>query len=195
MISVERLRGAELERALDALSTLRIEVFRAYPYLYEGSLAYEQEYLRGFAASPESALVVARDDRQIVGASTAMPLVAHADEVVPPLRAAGFDPTRVYYFGESVLRASHRGHGIGHRFFDLREQAAREHGYTITAFCAVERAHDDPRRPSDHRALDPFWQGRGYQKRPEIVATFRWRDLGDAVESDKRMVFWIKELT
>jgi GNAT superfamily N-acetyltransferase len=195
VISVERLSGEALVRELDALAALRIEVFRAYPYLYEGSLAYEQKYLRGFASSPESTLVVARDGGEIVGASTAMPLLSHADEVVPPLLAAGFDPARVYYFGESVLRASHRGRGIGHRFFDLREEAAREHGYALATFCAVVRSADDPRRPPDDRSLEPFWMRRGYIKRPDIMATFRWRDIGQPAESDKKMVFWLKELS
>jgi hypothetical protein len=31
-------------------------------------------------------------------------------------------------------------------------------------------------------------------RRPDIVATFSWRDLGEARESEKRMVFWTKEL-
>ena len=46
---MRRLVGDALLPQLPALAGLRIEVFRAYPYLYEGSLAYEQDYLRGYA--------------------------------------------------------------------------------------------------------------------------------------------------
>ncbi len=51
-IRIEALAGAALQRALPALARLRIAVFRAYPYLYDGDLAYEEDYVRKFAASP-----------------------------------------------------------------------------------------------------------------------------------------------
>lgn len=34
--------GAEVESLLQDLAELRIEVFRSFPYLYEGSLDYEK---------------------------------------------------------------------------------------------------------------------------------------------------------
>lgn len=40
---------------------------------------------------------------------------------------------------------------------------------------------------------DDFWRKRGYVRRPDIRTTFAWRDLGDADETAKPMVFWIKE--
>lgn len=194
MIRVERLTGGALERELDSLARLRMTVFRDYPYLYEGTLAYERSYLRSFAASARSTLVVARDQEQIVGAATAMPLTEHGEGVAPALRAANYDVERVYYCGESVLLASHRGRGLGKTFFAEREAAARELGFTTSAFCAVERPANHPARPPDYRPLDGFWQRRGYVRRPEIVATFAWRDLGTDRESEKQMVFWTKEL-
>ena len=196
MVQLERLGAHDVERHLGALAALRIAVFREYPYLYDGTLAYEERYLRGFAGSPASTLIVARDGERVVGASTAMPLTAHGDRdvMVPALARAGYTAERVYYFGESVLLAAYRGHGIGHRFFDLREEAAREHGFTVAAFCAVERGEDDPRKPHDYVPHDAFWTKRGYVRRPEAVALFRWTDVGEHAESQKPMVFWTKEL-
>ena len=194
MIAVERLRGGEFGSALGALSQLRMAVFRAYPYLYEGSLENEREYLRGFASARESTLVLARDGTRIVGAATATPLLAHGEETLSAVRATSYDPQQIYYFGESVLLPEYRGQGIGHAFFDHREAAARELGFKTAAFCAVDRASDDPRRPHGYRALDRFWTGRGYEKRSDVVAVFAWQDVGDEHQSEKRMVFWFKEL-
>ena len=42
MIRVERLTGAALAAALPDVARLRIAVFRAYPYLYDGDAAYEE---------------------------------------------------------------------------------------------------------------------------------------------------------
>ena len=195
-VDVTLLSADALAPYLDALARLRITVFREFPYLYEGSLAYEAEYLRGFAASPRSALVLARVGAEVVGAATAMPLVEHGDHdaLAAPLSAAGIDPERVYYFGESVLLPSYRGCGVGSAFFVQREQAARTHGFRLCAFCAVERPHDHPARPSHYRPHDALWTRHGYHRRADLVATFSWRDLGDAEETTKPMIFWIREL-
>ena len=60
----------EREGALPALAALRIEVFRAWPYLYDGSEAYEAHYLAEFMAAAGSVLVVAEVEGAIVGAAT-----------------------------------------------------------------------------------------------------------------------------
>jgi GNAT superfamily N-acetyltransferase len=192
VIAVERLTGANIEPHLEALAQLRIAVFREFPYLYDGSLAYERSYIREFAASARSTLVIAREGDAVVGAATATPLLEHgeADVARAALRTIGIDPARVYYFGESVLLAPYRGRRIGHAFFDHREAAAREHGFSIASFCAVVRAH----APAGYVPHDAFWSRRGYQRRPEAVAQFTWRDLGDDEETAKSMVFWTKEL-
>lgn len=194
MLTIEALQGEAALPYFGDLAALRIEVFREFPYLYEGTLEYEQKYLRSYAEHPRSVIVLAREGERVVGASTAMPLTEHGENVAPALAAAGFDPERVYYFGESVLRATYRGRGIGHAFFDHREAAAKKHGFAITAFCAVKRPATHPLRPADYVPHDAFWQKRGYVKRPDIVASFAWRDLGETEESDKPMVFWVKEL-
>jgi GNAT superfamily N-acetyltransferase len=196
VLAVERLTGARIEAALEALARLRIEVFREFPYLYEGSLDYERGYLREFASSSRSTLVIARDHQRVVGASTATPLLEHgeATSCAEALLRADVDPARVYYFGESVLQRAYRGRGLGHAFFDQREQSAREYGFTLASFCAVQRPADHPAHPHDYAPHDAFWTRRGYRILPQAVATFSWRDLGEQEESAKPMVFWIKEL-
>jgi GNAT superfamily N-acetyltransferase len=193
-VVVERVAAGALRAHLVELARLRIAVFREYPYLYEGSLDYEQHYLSGYVSGEGSCLLVARDAERIVGAATASPLVAHREQVAPPLVAAGFDPAQVYYFGESVLLPEYRGRGLGHTFFDLRETAAREQGFRFAAFCAVQRPSDHPQKPADYVGHDPFWRRRGYQRHPEIVAHFAWRELGAPSETVKPMVFWTRDL-
>ena len=193
-IRIECATGSAIASYLDALAGLRIRVFREYPYLYDGSLAYERDYLASYAGSPASLVVVAIAGDRVVGASTALPLTLHSDEVVPPLARAGFDPAAVYYFGESVLEPAYRGHGVGSRFFAERERRARELGFATAAFCAVERPVDHPRRPPGYQPPGPLWRRHGFERRPDIVGTFAWRDLGDAEDTAKPMVFWIKSL-
>ncbi|HEY4239442.1 MAG TPA: GNAT family N-acetyltransferase [Kofleriaceae bacterium] len=186
--------GADVAKYIDQLARLRIEVFREYPYLYDGDLAYEQTYLESYAASPASTLVIAMADGRVVGASTALPLAQHSDDVVPPLVAAGFPPDAVYYFGESVLEPAYRGKGMGETFFVEREARARSLGFPFAAFCAIQRPSGDPRAPADYRPRGALWSRHGFVRRPDIVAQFSWRDVGDSSETIKPMVFWIKAL-
>jgi GNAT superfamily N-acetyltransferase len=204
-IVIERVSGQAIEPYLSALARLRIEVFRAYPYLYEGTRAYEESYLRSYTADARAVVVIARSTREgsaererfagVVGAATALPLSAHSEEeLAPALARAGYAPESVFYFGESVLIESERRQGIGHRFFEEREAVAREHGFARVCFCAVERPEGHPARPADYVPHDAFWTRRGFVRHPEICAQFSWRDVGAREQSDKKMVFWLKEL-
>ncbi|MBB3833607.1 GNAT superfamily N-acetyltransferase [Xanthomonas arboricola] len=177
-LTVETVRGAAVLPYLDALAQLRIAVFAAWPYLYEGDAGYEREYLAAYAASPQSVFVLARDDHAVVGASTGLPLLDDSDAFHAPFRTAGIEPAGVFYFGESVLLPAYRGQGLGHAFFDQREAHARALGrFALTAFCSVERASDDPRKPADYRPNDAFWRKRGYAPRPGMQVRLEWAEL------------------
>lgn len=193
-VTIRPLTGSEIAPALDALAALRIDVFRAYPYLYDGSVAYERAYLAAFAASPGAVLVAALHGDAIVGAATGAPLSTQKPEFRAPFEVAGHDPELIFYFGESVLLPAWRGRGIGHAFFDHREAQARDAGAKIAAFCAVVRPPDHPARPADYTPLDAFWRKRGYAPADGMVTDFSWRDIGDEAETAHPMQFWMRRL-
>lgn len=192
-MQIETVHGQAVTPYVADLARLRIEVFRAFPYLYEGSEDYEASYLRTYAQSPESLFVLALDGRRIVGASTGVPMTDAAAEFRAPFADAGIDPAGVFYFGESVLLPQYRGRGLGARFFEEREAYARRLGrFDWCAFCAVERPKDHPLRPADYMPLDDFWGKRGYEHRPDLRTVLEWQDIGEAGESGKPMSFWLK---
>lgn len=191
-------RGEAIEPWLDRLAALRIAVFREFPYLYDGDLDYERDYLATYMACPQSLFVLAVDGEEVVGVSTGLPM-RDADEDFrrPFLEANGLDLSpldEIFYFGESVLLAGYRGRGLGHRFFDEREAFAKSLGAKTTTFCAVERPENHPMKPANYRPLHGFWSKRGYTRRPELATTYAWLDLDEHEESDKPMVFWTREL-
>lgn len=194
-IEVTSLAGEDIVPVLPELARLRMTVFRDWPYLYDGSLEYEQTYLAKLAAAKGAVCVVARDGDTIVGASTGAPMIEHADEFGEPFRKAGYDIAHIFYCGESVLLTSHRGHGLGHAFFDHREAHARRlGGFTHSTFCRVVRPDDHPLKPKDYRPLDGFWRKRGYAPLSGIVATYSWKDIDQPDETVHEMQFWMKEL-
>jgi GNAT superfamily N-acetyltransferase len=194
MITFRTFSGPAAIPYFDDLARLRLEVFRAFPYLYEGSRDYERDYLSKYARSPGALFVLAFDDGKVVGASTGMPMVGETNEVKAPFIVSGFNTDEFFYFGESVLLPGYRGRGIGVRFFDERETyAARLPGIRYCTFCAVERPDDHPRRPPDYVPLDTFWKNRGYAPMSDLRTSFSWRDIDETAESPKPMAFWLKE--
>ncbi|WP_044873654.1 hypothetical protein [Pseudomonas sp. LFM046] len=192
---IRLLQGAAIAPHIDDLARLRLTVFREFPYLYDGTLEYEARYLTTYAESPESLFVLALDGERVVGASTGLPMADETEEFQRPFRERGWDPERIFYFGESVLQAEYRGAGLGVLFFAEREAYARRLGrFDHCAFCAVERPDDHPRRPIGYQPLNAFWARRGYRHHPELRTEYHWRDLDEDTESAKPMSFWLKEL-
>ena len=194
-LEVKSVTGADILKVLPQLSRLRMVVFRDWPYLYDGTLEYEEKYLEKFAQAKGAVVVTAYDGDQMVGASTGAPMIEHADEFGEPFSKAGYDITKIFYCGESVLLKSHRGHGLGHAFFDGREaQAKKLGGFTHSSFCRVVRPDDHPLKPKDYAPLDPFWRKRGYAPVDGIVATYDWKDIDQPGETSHEMQFWMKTL-
>ena len=193
MIAVRSLTGADVATALDDLARLRIAVFRDWPYLYDGDLDYERDYLRAYGA-PGAVVVAAYDGARMVGAATGAPMEHHAADFAAAFADRPEPLDAVYYLAESVLLPGYRGRGLGHAFFDGREAQARALGRRHAAFCSVIRPDDHPARPADYRPLDRFWRGRGYAPLPGVVARFRWKDVGETVETAKPLQFWMKTL-
>lgn len=194
MIDTRVLTGAALDAALDDVAALRIAVFRDWPYLYDGDLDYERGYLETYRNSEGAVLVGAFDGARLVGAATGTPMRDHADDFAAAFAGTDIDLETVFYCAESVLLADYRGHGIGHRFFDLREGHARALGFARCAFCGVMRPADHPLRPADYRPLDGFWRKRGYAPLDGVIAEFRWKDIDRPGETAKPLQFWMRDL-
>jgi GNAT superfamily N-acetyltransferase len=195
MIDVKTFTGPHVAPHLDAVAALRGAVFRAWPYLYAGDADYERKYLATYAESPESLFVLAFDGDNVIGASTGIPLTDETAAFQQPFLDRGMALAGVFYFGESVLLEDYRGHGLGHRFFDEREGYARRLGrFDTTAFCAVERSADDPRRPERFRTNDAFWDKRGYRRQDDMFCQLEWQEIGHDMPSCHRLRFWLRAL-
>lgn len=189
------LSGPALQAALPVLARLRIEVFRAWPYLYAGTEAYEETYLQTYADAKDAVIIAAETTGgEIVGCATGSAMSEHHDDFAAPLANAGHDLGKVFYFGESVLLPAYRGRGLGHAFFDAREAHARQQGYEHACFCAVARSADDPRKPTGYSPLEAFWTRRGYRKLPGLTAEFDWPETEAGPELGHEMRYWMRAL-
>lgn len=191
-LSVTTMTGPELRPFIPDLARLRAEVFRDFPYLYDSTPGYEETYLQTYLSAPDSLIVLACDGTEVVGASTALPLVQETPEIQAPFQHGEYDPSSMLYLGESVLLPQYRGRGLGHAFFDHREAHAQKLGLSTTTFCAVYRPDDHPLRPAQYRTLHAFWAARGYVEHPELTTHMTWKDLDQNAQTPKLMRFWVK---
>lgn len=194
-LKLVNFHGPGLEPHLDALGALRIAVFREYPYLYDGSLAYEREYLGTYVRSAGSLVVLVFHESAVVGATTCLPLADEGPEFQEAFVKAGQDVREICYFGESILLPPYRGRRLGQEFFRRREAHARSlPGTRRAVFCAVDRPADHALRPAGYRSPETLWARQGYVRHPELQAHFVWKEIGEERESPKTLTFWLKEL-
>ena len=111
------LKGPETASVFEDLAKLRIAVFKSYPYLYEGSVAYEMDYLKIYAGSERSLLFAVYDGNDMVGATTCIPLTDEAPEVRRPFEEADLDVNSIFYFGGKYLTACVSRPGTGALLF------------------------------------------------------------------------------
>ena len=194
-LTFETKQGKEILSFANDFAKLRIAVFRDFPYLYEGTLVYELNYVQTYAKCENAFVFAIYDGKEMVGATTCIPLIHETANVQLPFIQAGYDIDSIFYFGESILLKPYRGKGFGHRFFEEREKFANSFGTYITAaFCSVERSIDHPLRPNDYVPNDLFWKKRNYTKFPELTCKMSWQDIDQSEENEKTLTFWLKTL-
>jgi GNAT superfamily N-acetyltransferase len=190
---IQEISGPHIQPWLDKLGELRIRVFREFPYLYDGSLEYERDYLGVYERCADSRVVlVTNESGGLIGATTCLPLAAEGTEFRAPFEIARLPVDHYLYLGESVVRREWRGRGLGKEFFARREAHARRLGLGFTTFCAVDRPAAHPLRPLDYRPLDPFWTSQGYTRQDHLQAEFSWKEIDEPGESPKSLTFWTK---
>lgn len=194
VIRYQPLQGSAIRKHWQSLAALRLQVFRDWPYLHEGTLDYERQYLETYARCADSLVVLAWEDLQCVGATTALPLCDAEAAMRAPFEQTALALDRTLYFGESVVLASHRGRGIGVAFFEQREAHALALGLRQCAFCAVDRPATHPLKPAGYTPNDGFWTRRGYTRQPALHCTLDWLDRGEPAPTPHTLTYWLRVL-
>ena len=185
------LSGSEIENYMDQLGKFRMDVFREYPYLYEGSIQYERTYLSRYSRNAESLLLILQDALGIVGACTGIPLKGEDREFQNAF--AGENNDEIYYIGEVMLRADSRGKKLGSSLMATALGLIDSRRFQKVCLCTVDRGLDHPQRPLSYLPPDYLWKKHGFEKSNNLMAYFDWKDVGEEVETRKPMNIWLRE--
>lgn len=186
--------GSAIESHLDMLATLRVEIFREYPYLYLGDSKYERSYLRIYAKSPEAVLITAHRESSLAGAVTAIPLRDEMAELTAPFASTTYPIDTIFYVGELLFYPPYRNKGLGTQLLEKVERYVRSIGnYQYLTCATVVRPDDHPEQPEGYMPIDRFLHRNGFVSLPGVTASFAWPEL-DGISRDHTMQFWIKAL-
>ena len=192
-MEVHTYLGAEIGAFIEPLGRYRIEIFREFPYLYDGDMEYERNYLSRYLQSGESFLLLGQDALGIACACTGIPLEHEMDEFKAPFIQRGGSVTDKFYLGEIMIRKDLRGQGLGTRVMKLAlSTIARTGKYQHVVLCTVIRPPNHPLKPAGYQFNDHLWRKVGFSKLADDKVFFPWKDLGDAHETIKPMHYWIK---
>ena len=105
-VRVAALTGHDIATVIPAAAALRIAVFRHWPYLYDGTMEYEEAYLSKFATAKGAVIVAAYDGDAVIGCATAAPMQEVEDEFSAPFREKGWDIARLNREFNQILQTA-----------------------------------------------------------------------------------------
>ena len=193
-ITEHLLTGKAITGHLEALASLRLDIFQEYPYLYRGRREDELAYLAGYAEKPGACVILAEAGGAVIGAATGMPL-RHEDAALrTPFAKTPYPLDDLYYIGELLFRRGYRNRGLGQRLLARMENHVRSLGGFSKITCAtVKRPDDHPLRPDDDIPISRFLARTGFVRLAGITTHFTWPET-DGVKRDHSMQFWLKDL-
>jgi GNAT superfamily N-acetyltransferase len=193
-ITEQLLTGAAIADVLDDVATLRLEIFREYPYLYQGRREDELKYLGTYAEAPDACVILAYDGHAVIGAVAGMPLIHEDAQMLDAFAGTAFSLSDAYYVGELLFRPAYRNCGLGQKLLARQESYIRSLGrYRKLACATVGRPDDHPLRPCDYISITRFLARTGFARLPGVTTHFMWRET-DGIVRDHPMQFWSKEL-
>jgi GNAT superfamily N-acetyltransferase len=194
-ITEQFLTKTAIADVLDDVATLRLEIFREYPYLYQGRREDELKYLGTYAEAPDACVILAHEGHAVIGAIAGMPLVHEDAHMLDAFSGTAFPLNEAYYVGELLFRLVYRNCGLGQKLLVRLESHIRSLGRYRTLTCAtVERPDDHPLRPNDYIPITRFLARTGFVRIPGVTTHFTWRETNGG-KRDHPMKFWSKELT
>lgn len=194
-ITLEVLRGKELLSNISKLTKLRLAIYQEYPYLYEGNSAFEESYLSLFANSNESMLIIAKDNHQIIGAISGLPLDMAQKEIREVFIQSEIEIKDYYALCDVIVLKQYRSKGVGSILCEeFLKQLQKKKRYKKLVLWQIVKAPDDPKRPKSYFSPDGFWQKLGFIKNPGLMCFLKWIEISETKESSHRFEFWLRDL-
>lgn len=192
-VQLQVLKGSEIQPYIDTLAELRLLIFREYPYLYEGNIQEERNYLKMYYQSKNSFVILVLDKGKPVGTATGVPFNKTPQDFRETFAKNGIPIEGIFYSGELILLKEYRNKGIGSRLYEELEKLVRGK-YEKIAICEVTKAKKDPKRPKDYVPSDRFWSKKGFIRHRQLAMYTSWKKIGGRKKIRHTLVFSLKSI-
>lgn len=193
-ISLQAFTGKEAKKYLKQIANIRITMFKEFPYLYEGSLEDEEEYLNIYFSSENSIVLLVLDGDEVVGFSNSIPLNDEMEEIKAPFIKNKIDISKYLYIGEMMIKEKYRNKNLSNIIAKYHEEHAKEKNYSNMVFMTVIRPDDHPLKPENYRPLEPLWKSLGYRILEEMKIKIPWKQIDGDIPQENQLEVWSKEL-
>lgn len=166
-----------------------------WPYIYEGDIETEKNYLKVYAESEDAILVLAKEEDHAIGIAMGSPVKDSMEQIQKVFKENQVPMGNSYYLADLILLKEYRKRGIGLKMVQDFECAVKNlQDYEWIYFCEILRDDNDPRKPSDYRSLDSFWESFGYEMVPHWHTSIDWLEIGGGEKKSHSMRFRKKRL-
>ncbi len=193
-------QGDHLEQLIPEIAKARLELFKEFPYLYEGTYENESKYLKDFACNPKSIILTAHEGDKLIAFVTATAVESGfelTEAIKDLMQGQGIDTGKYFYISEMMVYPEFRSFELQNKLKKDIENYALKNNYSKTCFLSVFRENDHPLRPERYKEVSRLWKFNKYHK-TEISTEFEWNTVQKDSESklmNNRLDLWEKELT
>lgn len=192
---IEVIEGPWSKAQAEAVISMRMTVFREWPYFYAGDTKSEVEYITPYKESLGSCLVIAKKENKIIGLVTGIPLEAMDEFFTAPFKKASLPISSIFYLGEILLLKEFRGRGVGYEMYKSFENKIRERrNVTHIAILRLRYEKNDPKKPKDYKPLEEFWTRLGYVENPNLFLNIPYQEIGQKGKTDHSFFYSLKEI-
>lgn len=156
------------------IGALRIEIFREWPYLYEGEIEEASTYLKDYIKDESGRLITLENEGEILGMVTGIAVAFYDAHLL-----AETSP-RYYYWGDFILKKAYRGHQLGQQLFDAAREVFKTLDFDTLLMAMIKRDAFDPRRPKEARDMREFAKKVGF-KSNGVSLFYKWREIGEEI--------------
>ena len=189
------LKGNEVIPHLKRLIAIRFWFYRDYPYFYDGSIEDEENYLRWYANSENTLLVVAKRDDEVVGAIIGHPLPESLEENKEAFQGTEVSREDLFYLGDNmVIRELKSGNLREQMYWEFESAVKYLRKYKGIVVCEIERDENDPKKITNNYFDEFTWISLGFIREPNQIVNFSWKEIGDAESSNHHMIFSRKSI-
>lgn len=192
-MKIEIVKGPWTKADVESVISMRLAIFKEWPYLYAGDRKTEVEYTTPYAKNPYSCLVIAKQVGKIIGLVTGLPLEAMDEFYTAPFAQASLPIQSIFYLGEILLLKEFCGSGIGYKMYKSFEETVRQWP-RFTQIATIRMRIPKDGKPKDYKSLDEFWDRLGYVENGNLSLNVSYQEIGQMTKTDHSFFYSLKSL-